>query len=155
MRLDTDKDYFVCEYCGNIHVPNANDEGVRVLHETSDSECPVCAIPLVRAAIDGQRILYCQRCHGMLVSMDIFVPLIEDLRSRRQGTAEIVRPIDIHELDRPVRCPQCHGQMDTHLYGGGGNVILSDCERCQLNWLDHGELDRIVRSPDRQFSYGS
>jgi Zn-finger nucleic acid-binding protein len=42
--------------------------------------------------------------------------------------------------------------MDTHLYGGGGNVILDDCENCGLNWLDYGELDRIVRAPDREYA---
>jgi Zn-finger nucleic acid-binding protein len=42
--------------------------------------------------------------------------------------------------------------MDTHLYGGGGNVVIDDCERCGLNWLDHGELDRIVRAPDREYA---
>jgi Zn-finger nucleic acid-binding protein len=41
--------------------------------------------------------------------------------------------------------------MDTHLYGGGGNVIIDDCENCDLNWLDYGELDRIVRAPDREY----
>ena len=36
--------------------------------------------------------------------------------------------------------------MDTHFYAGPGNVILSDCERCQLNWLDHGKLQRLARA---------
>jgi Zn-finger nucleic acid-binding protein len=38
--------------------------------------------------------------------------------------------------------------MITHRYGGPGNVIIDSCERCQANWLDYGELARIVRAPD-------
>jgi Zn-finger nucleic acid-binding protein len=44
--------------------------------------------------------------------------------------------------------------METHPYGGGGNVIIEDCERCELNWLDHGELERIVQAPDREYASG-
>lgn len=156
MRLDADKDYLVCDYCGNIHVPEANEDGVRVLDETSAAdgnvECPLCAVPLFHAAVDGERILFCRRCHGMLIPMDIFAPLVEDLRSRRAARAELLRPLDSKGLDRHILCPHCRREMDTHVYGGGGNVVISDCERCEVNWLDHGELDRIVRAPDRQFS---
>ena len=28
---------------------------------------------------------------------------------------------------------------------------MDDCEKCSLNWLDYGELERIVRAPDRQY----
>lgn len=158
MRLDADKDYLVCDYCGNIHVAEVNEEGVRLLDETAptegNAECPLCAVPLANAAIHGQRILYCRRCHGMIIPMDIFAPLVEDLRSRREAAAEIVRPLDSKGLDRRILCPHCRQEMDTHAYGGGGNVVINDCERCEVNWLDHGELDRIVRAPDRQFSLG-
>lgn len=158
MRLDADKDYLVCDYCSNIYVPDPNDDGVRVLEETTANgglvECPVCAIPLFHAALDGQRILYCQRCRGMLIDMDIFAPLVEDLRSRQQAVAELVLPVDSKELDRRLLCPHCRAEMDAHIYGGGGNVVIDDCEPCQVNWLDHGELARIVRSADRQFTYG-
>ena len=39
--------------------------------------------------------------------------------------------------------------MDTHFYAGGGNVVLDDCSRCELNWLDAGEFMSIARAPDR------
>lgn len=154
MRLEENKDFLVCDYCGNIHIPEANDDGVRVLGDGGDgsaaTECPRCASPLVDASIDGQRIFYCLRCRGMLISMDIFAPLVEDLRSRRAGGTELIRPVDLKELEVQLLCPQCRGHMDTHVYGGGGNVVISDCEHCAVNWLDHGELDRIVRAPDHQ-----
>ena len=42
--------------------------------------------------------------------------------------------------------------MDTHFYAGPGNVILADCDPCELNWLDHGKLMRIVHAPDHSLS---
>jgi Zn-finger nucleic acid-binding protein len=152
MRLEEDKDYLVCDYCGNIHVGEATGEGVRVLGEPASAQCPVCSIPLLHAAIDGQRILYCQRCRGMLISMDIFVALVADLRSRRDVSSRMMRPVDQKQLDQTIRCPHCGQDMETHVYGGGGNVVMNDCERCEVNWLDHGELERIVRAPDRQYA---
>ena len=152
MRLEPSRDYLSCDYCGNVHVPEPNEDGVRELDEDSASDCPVCAIPLVHAAIDGQRIFYCRHCRGMLVPMDIFVPLVEDLRSRRDASTEIVYPFDSSELKRRIQCPQCGVAMDTHVYGGGGNVVISVCEHCESNWLDHGELDRIVRASDPHYA---
>ena len=38
--------------------------------------------------------------------------------------------------------------MDTHLYAGPGNVVIESCDTCLLNWLDRGELMRIVHAPD-------
>jgi Zn-finger nucleic acid-binding protein len=38
--------------------------------------------------------------------------------------------------------------MINHLYGGPGNVLLDSCEHCRVNWLDAGELRRIVIAPD-------
>jgi Zn-finger nucleic acid-binding protein len=152
MRLEVDKDYLICDYCGNVHVGEANADGVRVLGEAATEQCPICAIPLMHAAIDNHRILYCERCRGMLIAMDIFVSLVGDLRSRREATAPIVHPVDQEQLDQIIRCPKCGQDMDTHVYGGGGNVVMNDCERCELNWLDHGELERIVRAPDHQYA---
>jgi Zn-finger nucleic acid-binding protein len=152
MRLEEDKDYLVCDYCGNVHVGEANDDGVRLLGEQAEEQCPICAIPLLHAAIDNQRILYCQRCRGMLISMDIFAALVADLKSRRDASVQIVHPVDQEQLTQIIHCPKCGQNMETHIYGGGGNVVMNDCERCELNWLDHGELERIVRAPDRQYA---
>jgi Zn-finger nucleic acid-binding protein len=37
--------------------------------------------------------------------------------------------------------------MDTHFYYGGGHVVMENCERCELNWLDGGTLMRIAHAP--------
>jgi len=151
MRLEADKECLVCDYCGNIHYPEANAEGIRVLEETSRLNCPVCAIALVHAAAGGERILYCKRCHGTLISMGVFMAIVQDMRSRRDTTGS-AHQLNWKDLDRRINCPQCGIKMDTHPYGGGGSVVIDDCENCGLNWLDYGELDRIVRAPDREYT---
>ena len=37
--------------------------------------------------------------------------------------------------------------MDTHPYYGPGNVVIDSCDRCELVWLDFGELKQIVDAP--------
>ena len=39
-------------------------------------------------------------------------------------------------------------QGNDWLYGGPGNVILDNCDACGVNWLDDGELQRILGAPD-------
>lgn len=148
MRLGNDDDCFSCEYCKTLVIPNKNKDGIGVLGEISAFECPVCGVPLEHAVIDRHRILYCTRCCGSLISMPVFVSVVGDLRAHQSGAWEIPRPPDPQELRRKLRCPKCKQQMDTHYYAGPGNIIIDDCDRCELNWLDNGELMRVVRTSD-------
>lgn len=147
MRLHSDADHFQCEYCKSVFFPAKNDEGVTVLTVASDEACPICAIPLMQAALAKIRIRYCTRCRGMLIPMGVFLALVEELRAGEQGMLIAPTP-DAHDLQRKINCPHCHQRMETHFYNGPGNVIIDDCDPCALNWLDHGELMRIVRAPD-------
>jgi Zn-finger nucleic acid-binding protein len=151
MRLDENKDYFECCYCKSLYVPNKNEDGVQVLGEPASLGCPVCAVPLVHAAAAGMRFLYCVRCRGMLVPMSIFVALVEDYRAQLGAPSIVQSPADSRDLRRRLNCPCCHGRMDTHPYYGPGNVVIDSCSKCFVNWLDHNELMRVVRSPDRHF----
>lgn len=152
MRLEADRNYLLCDYCGGVYFPEPNAEGVRLLGESSPLECPLCTTSaLMHASVGDHRILYCTRCRGMLIPMDEFVEIIQDLRSRRTAAVEAVQQPDWREMERRILCPQCHQTMDTHPYGGAGNVVMEDCENCSLNWLDYGELDKIVRAPDHDY----
>ena len=152
MRPDPSEDHFRCEYCRGTYTPETTEEGVRVLGEKSPLACPVCAVPLVQAALADQKILYCEQCHGMLVAMNAFVTLLDELRTRRDGRGAVPSAPDRSALERRLTCPQCRRPMDTHFYEGPGNIIIDDCSHCYLNWLDPGELLRVIRAPER--SYG-
>ena len=148
MRLQEGRDSLICDYCGAITLPEKTDNGVSVLDEPSDKQCPVCHVPLVHASMLRQRLLYCTRCRGSLIPMPVFVALVQDLRARSAGATEVPHPPEPRELERALRCPQCGAAMDTHYYEGGGNVVIDDCSPCELNWLDAGELQTIGRTPD-------
>jgi hypothetical protein len=83
----------------------------------------------------------------MLIQMDVFADLVQTLRNGHDGGVAPQAP-DRRELERRLTCPHCRQTMDTHFYAGPGNVILSDCEHCSLDWLDHGKLQRIAHAPD-------
>jgi Zn-finger nucleic acid-binding protein len=154
MRLDSDT--FRCEYCRSTYRPEKNEEGIRELGEKSPLSCPVCALPLEEATLADRRVLYCEQCRGTLIAMKEFVILVEELRGRRDGGGSIQSPPDRSGLERRLACPKCRRPMDTHFYEGPGNIIIDDCSHCFLNWLDQGELMRIVRAPERSYgdSYG-
>ncbi len=142
-----------CDYCRSVHVPEPNDEGIRVVGNASELACPVCAVPLVEAAAGGERILYCTRCQGILVAMNAFVALTGELRARSGGTARVQPAADRKELERKITCPQCHQPMDAHFYEGPGNIVIDACSRCFLDWLDAGELTHVARAPDDSAAY--
>lgn len=155
MRLEDGRECLTCDYCKGVYFPEKNDDGIRVLDESSELPCPVCAIPLAHAILEAHPVHYCTRCRGSLIAAPVFFRALEQLRGHRPDVAAIPHPPDPRELKRRIQCPQCHRAMDTHYYAGPGNVVIDDCARCELNWMDAGELMVMVRAPDHAFGYGS
>jgi len=151
LNLEGDQGVLVCDYCKSVFCPEKDDDGVQVLDEDSEEACPICAIPLVYAIFARGRIRYCTRCHGMLIPMEIFLTLVQELKAEAPGSGVPHAP-DPRELARHINCPHCHQRMDTHYYAGPGNVVIDDCSTCRLNWTDRSEMMRIAHAPDR--SYG-
>lgn len=147
MRLSRDQGLMLCDYCGSQKTPPMDEDGVVVLDPTSHL-CPVCATPLANASIESQEMLYCTHCHGMLLDMEKFLPLLDVLREYRYWSRSSQAPRDFDD-GRVLHCPLCKHEMDHHPYGGGGNLAVDSCEPCGVLWLDRGELSRIVAGPDR------
>jgi len=145
-RLDHERGLIVCDYCGTEAVPPAGEDGVQVL-DVAGLSCPACHSVLSEGRLSGFNLLYCESCRGMLVGMDTFMPLVETLRGYRTGSSAVLSRRD-DDAVKPRNCPRCNGPMDHHPYGGGGNVFIDTCEPCAANWLDKGELQRIVAAPD-------
>ncbi len=151
MQIDDERDCFSCAFCGNQHCPEPDDDGVRILRPETAFNCPVCAATLAEGSLAGQRLLHCTQCGGLLIDMQDLVPLVASLRSERGSFIASPRPIDMASLSRQLRCPKCMTAMDTHPYGGPGNLVIDSCEPCEVNWLDRGELSRIVSAPDHEY----
>jgi Zn-finger nucleic acid-binding protein len=150
LRPNSERGCYTCVYCASDWVPESNVDGVRVL-EPSDTNCPLCRVNLNQARLLEYALLYCSECRGMLVPMHDFVRLTDDLRARRDGPAYAGHPPDPRDLERVTCCPLCESKMDTHLYGGPGNIVMDTCERCEVHWLDQGELRRIVLAADHRY----
>jgi len=153
MTLVRDRDYFVCEYCGNFYFPQAAQDGVRVLGAPAETNCPVCALPLVSAAVDGMPILACPKCRGRLIKQGVFVYVVKYLRAQ-VSPLETEPPLNADELRQQRRCPGCGQMMDTHPYYGGGNAVVDTCEHCGWIWLDYGELNKIAQAPESDYGHG-
>ena len=152
MRADLERGLFVCDYCNSEFVPPPESDGVLVLGETSWN-CPICAKHLSDASLQTYSLKYCETCHGMLILMDRLPALVESLRARRDRFSGQILPRGAEDAQRHLHCPSCNSEMDAHPYGGAGNVNVDSCEKCDLIWLDGGELRRIVTAPDHEPPY--
>ncbi len=150
MRLQLEKQQFVCDYCSTIYFPHANEDGVQVLDEASDLHCPVCKSDLVYGFIDQTQVLHCKSCRGLLINQESFLMSIEYLRATSTKPPVPPPPVNFAELERHLVCPTCNQQMSTHLYGGPGNLVVDNCPTCLHIWLDNQEFTRIIRSPSRE-----
>jgi len=146
MRLMAGNAGLRCDYCQCVVATKADDTGVQYLDETRGLKCPACAAELWDAVLARVEVKACKQCHGTLVALGAFEGLIEHMRALHQER-EIPPPPDEAELGRKLQCPRCHQKMDTHIYLGGGNVVMSTCEQCELHWLDGGVLMQIVKAP--------
>ncbi len=107
--------------------------------------CPLCQGSLQSAHIEGESVAYCGRCEAFLADMETLPAIVTKRRSRPSAEEKSTAPFDAADLTRVLRCPQCKQPMDTHPYFGGGNVVVSTCERCNFIWLDAGTLEIIER----------
>ena len=144
MRAD-DGGNLVCGHCGSM------DERVAPFYDLvttgqASASCPVCKTRLAEARIEGCPVQYCVSCHGALVEMKYFATLSDAVRAR-ESQAGVALPRRQRPGDRVLSCPICAQPMESHLFGGPGNIVLDTCEHCLVNWLDPGELRRIARAP--------
>jgi Zn-finger nucleic acid-binding protein len=137
----------ICGHCGTPQEPPATIEYLELEAETT-TRCPVCSSLLRRARLEGYPLLYCAQCSGMLLGMDRFSEMVAAARFRERRSTPVVLPRRQTVDQRRLTCPECGRPMRAHIYAGPGNVVIDTCERCELNWLDGGELRRIAAAPD-------
>jgi Zn-finger nucleic acid-binding protein len=151
MELFATRGYFFCRYCGSFHFPEtAGADGIRVVGGGEAWGCAVCAEPLASAVLDEtHHVHYCQNCRGVLLPRPDFASVVQRRRAWATDTPGPPVPLNQAELSRKVTCPKCRQAMETHPYYGPGNVVMDSCPRCELVWLDFGELKQIVAAPGR------
>jgi Zn-finger nucleic acid-binding protein len=148
VRLDRDQNLMICDYCRSQCTPPVDENGFQITGQTA-CPCPVCSTQLSNARIEFRDLLYCTACHGTLVSMDHFMPLIDDLRDHRDRAAALLTPRPGASSSGGLDCPLCKRAMDHHAYGGGdaGDIMIDACEACSQIWLDRVTLGKLVLTP--------
>lgn len=137
-----------CEAFGFATKLEEAPEAIEPAGRTVEFMCPNCEAPLQVGKLLGQaNVCYCERCRGFVIDNQSLAKLIEEARASYRGADEIPTPMNAAELDIKRRCPACWQSMDTHPYYGAGNSVMDTCAACQLAWLDHGELIKIIRAP--------
>jgi Zn-finger nucleic acid-binding protein len=144
MWADKARGGLVCTHCGSVEALSPLIREIEI-GDATEAPCPVCAATLASARLDGNPLLVCPQCAGMLIAMSHFVSVIDAARAHEDQRG-VVLPRTQKPGDRTLSCPRCHQSMLSHVYGGPGNLVIDTCERCQVNWLDPGELRRIARS---------
>ena len=125
-------------------------DGIEFIGNETDFLCPVCTdSSLVVSSLNGMQVCGCKTCKGFLVDSVSFGALVTTLRVEYRGAEDIVL-MNSRELDKVINCPTCFNPMYTHPYHGPGNVVVNSCSECQLNWLDEGELAKIIRAPGKR-----
>ena len=145
------QDHLQCDYCQSLVFTTDNPltvDGIRSGGEFLEgAECPVCVQPLETGTIDGNPVLFCGKCFGLLIRKVHFGTVIRARRARRNpDEKEPVGPIDQTQYQRRIDCPSCLLKMEVHPYYGPGNVVIDSCHRCEYIWLDHSELRSIERA---------
>ena len=146
-------DVWRCNYCETSKFAGEleqTEEGVTPLGESADINCPCCDVELQRALIDKTPIAYCQTCNGMLIHAPSMAVLVRDKRSAYRGPDDDPTLIDTAALNIKRDCPVCHEQLETYPYYGPGNCVIDSCRKCELVWLDKGELSKIIRAPGQR-----
>ena len=144
-QRDSKTGTLACRHCGTVEEQPVLIKDLEV-EADSPQLCPLCIAPLAHARLDGNALLVCRRCHGMLIGIPVFVHVVDAARAREERT-NVTLPRRQSPGDRTLTCPMCSRQMLSHIYGGPGNLVIDTCERCGVNWLDPGELRRIARAP--------
>ncbi len=128
-----------CAHCGwrDLH---QNDKGIAVIGEPVGANCPVCRGALLSALVEDEIVAQCAGCGGFMAEMEAFQLIVARRRTAGVAGENCTKPFHAAELERVLDCPSCDKPMDTHPYGGGGNVVVNTCERCSLIWLDAGKL---------------
>jgi len=152
MELFERRRYYYCGYCGTFHfIDTPAVDGIRVLERAPAAlPCALCNAPLTKSLLDESHLIeHCERCRGVLMPRAEFGAAVTLRRARESGAPAPPVPIDPRELKRTVVCPSCRTAMEVHPYYGPGNVVIDTCSRCDLVWLDYGELKQITEAPGR------
>jgi len=114
----------------------------------SKAECPRCKGELRTRAVGATSVIECGACGGLWLAHATFEGLCQrtdegKLVSRSMPAAQ-VRRAEVADSVAYLPCPTCKQLMNRKNYGGASGVILDVCREHGV-WLDHAELEKVMR----------
>ena len=152
MALVESRRYFHCRHCGSYHFPTTVEaDGIRILGtREAGPSCPLCSVAMAHALLDDDHpIDFCAKCRGVLLPRSSFAVVTMKRRAWATSPPSEPAPLNRGELKRELLCPKCSGRFETYPHLGPGAVVIDNCARCDLIWLDFGELRQIVDAPGK------
>ncbi len=150
MELIESRRYFRCRHCGTYHFPHQIEaDGIRIVGQSVDApKCPVCVSGMAQALLDDSHpIDFCARCRGILLPRKTFAGVTGQRRAWATSAPAEPVPLERQAMHRELACPKCGGRFDTYPHYGPGNVVIDNCTKCDVIWLDFGEMRQIVDAP--------
>jgi len=103
---------------------------------------------MAHAVLDDEHpVDFCTTCRGVLLPRGAFAMATNKRRAWATTPPAEPLPLDRSELQRHLMCPKCRRRFETYPHLGPGNVVIDNCVRCDLIWLDFGELRQIEQAP--------
>jgi uncharacterized protein len=109
--------------------------------------CPNCESALETIDMKGIKVDECVRCQGHWFDRG-------ELRLAKDKQDDDIRWLDFDPFGKDAeefstasegkRCPKCAEQMKALTYRQS-KVVIDKCPECYGVWLDHGELEKIVK----------
>jgi Zn-finger nucleic acid-binding protein len=152
MELVESRRYFRCRHCGTFHFPQSvAADGLLVTGQPADGpKCPVCTVGMSHALLDDDYpVAFCAKCRAVFMPRATFATVVNKRRAWATGPPAEPTPLDRRELHRELACPECGGRFDTYPHLGPGSVVIDNCTRCDMIWLDFGEMKQMVDAPGR------
>jgi Zn-finger nucleic acid-binding protein len=103
---------------------------------------------MAHAVLDDEHpVDFCTACRGVLLPRAAFAMVTNKRRAWATTPPAEPVPLDRRELHRELACPRCRGRFLTYPHLGPGNIVIDNCTRCDLIWLDFGEMRQVVDAP--------
>jgi Zn-finger nucleic acid-binding protein len=152
MALIESRRFFRCGHCGTFHFPETVEaDGIRIVGHPADApDCPLCKTPMAHALVDNDDpIDFCAKCRGILLPRATFGRVVNKRRAWATSPPAEPVPLEHQQLRRTLSCPRCAGHFETYPHAGPGNVVIDNCTKCDMIWLDFGEMRQIVDAPGK------
>jgi Zn-finger nucleic acid-binding protein len=92
---------------------------------------------------------FCAKCRGVLLPRATFASVVNKRRAWATSPPAEPVPLERQQLQRKLSCPRCGKGFETYPHSGPGNVVIDNCAKCDMIWLDCGEMRQIVDAPGR------